>query len=93
MSDEIIDRPEASRFELMRGDQVLGYSEYERRDGVLVFTHTVIEPAIQERGLGSKLAAGALDQVRSSGSTIVVECPFIAHFIETHDEYQDLLAD
>lgn len=92
--DAVVNEPENSRYVLKRGDEVLGELVYEhRREGEIVFTHTGIEPDAQERGLGSALVRGALDQVRaSSDERVAAECPFVVRFLETHEEYQDLTA-
>ena len=34
---------------------------------------------------------GALDDVRAGGRRLVALCPFIAAFLERHDEYADLV--
>lgn len=84
--------PDGSRYVLMRGDQELGETVYvTREDGSLDFVHTEIDPAVQERGLGSTLVAGALDQVRSSSDArIIATCPFVKRFLGEHPEYEDL---
>ncbi|MBI5160322.1 MAG: N-acetyltransferase [Micrococcales bacterium] len=88
----VIDRPEESRFVLERNGEAVGSSSYERRGGVIAFTHTEVDPAEQEHGLGSRLVAGALDAVRvASEDRVAAECPFVAHFVRAHPEYADLL--
>lgn len=92
MSDQVIDVPDRSRFVLMRDGAEIGKALYERGDGTITFTHTVIEPAIQERGLGSMLAKAALDAVAAEeGTRVIARCPFIAAYIERHPDYQPLL--
>jgi uncharacterized protein len=95
MSTELTidDRPQQSRFVLLRGDEELGEAVYVRRGGVLVFTHTAIDEQQQERGLGSVLVAGALDHARRAGDRVEARCPFVAEFIERHPGYADLLVD
>ena len=87
------DNADKTRYEaLSESGVVAGFAEYEQRDGSVVFTHTVVEDAFEGQGVGSALARGALDQVRTTGQPVVVECEFIASYIEKHPEYQDLLA-
>lgn len=81
-----------SRFEL-DVDGVTAFSEYSRRDGVTVFIHTEVPDALSGKGVGSKLARGALDLVRARGDRVIARCPFIAAFIAKHKEYQDLLVE
>ncbi|WP_407319495.1 GNAT family N-acetyltransferase [Isoptericola halotolerans] len=69
-----------------------GGAYYRRRDGVVTFTHTEVTPDLEGQGVGSTLAAGALDQVRAAGERIVALCPFIEAYVDRHPEYQDLRA-
>ncbi|RDE04839.1 GNAT family N-acetyltransferase [Sphingomonas aracearum] len=65
---------------------------YQREGDVIVFTHTVVPPAIEGHGVGSKLIRGALDAARDQGLRVVPQCPFVAAYIQRHPEYADLLA-
>lgn len=70
-----------------------GGAYYRRRDGVVTFTHTEVSPDLEGQGVGSALAAGALDAVRAAGERVVALCPFVKAYIDRHPEQQDLLAD
>jgi uncharacterized protein len=87
----VVDNPERRRFELAHDGHV-AFSAYRREPGQIVITHTEVPEAFRGKGLGSALAKGALDLVRTSGDKLVARCPFIASYIESHPEYQDLLA-
>ena len=90
--DRVVDLPERNRFVLERDGATIGKALYRREPGVITFTHTEVDPAIQERGLGSLLAKAALDAVAAEeGTRVVAQCPFIAAYIERHPEYQQLL--
>ena len=90
---EVRDNPEQNRFEIVVDGKVAGIVQYERRDGdVIEMVHTEIGDEYEGQGLGGKLARGALDLVRASGSTVIPSCPFIKGWIEKHEDYQDLLA-
>lgn len=65
---------------------------YQREGQVITFTHTVVPPEIEGRGVGSRLIRGALDAARDAGLIVVPQCRFVAAFIERHPEYRDLLA-
>ena len=64
---------------------------YQLEGDTIVFTHTVVPPAIEGRGVGSKLIRAALDRSRDQGLRVVPQCPFVAAFIERHPEYRDLV--
>src|SRR3954464_4642228 len=89
----VLDNPDAGRFEVLVEDQVAGFAEYRRTDGAVAFTHTVIDPAFEGRGLGSVLAPGALDAARAAGAPVLPFCPFIRGYIQRHPAYLDLVPD
>jgi predicted GNAT family acetyltransferase len=92
MADTVVHDESGSRFVLMRGDEELGEAAYiTREDGGIVFTHTEIRPEIQERGLGSVLVKGALEQLRTSTDVrIGATCPFVRKYLSDHPEFEDL---
>jgi predicted GNAT family acetyltransferase len=91
MSTQVVDNREASRFEL-RIEGHLAAAAYERSGDRNVFTHTIVPPELEGRGIGSRLVKAALDQVRAEGLKVVAQCPFVRAYIERHPEAQDLLA-
>ena len=69
----------------------LAVSQYRRRNGTIVFTHTEVPMELEGQGIGNELAKAALDYARSEELRVVPRCRFIAAFIERHPEYQDLV--
>jgi predicted GNAT family acetyltransferase len=88
---EVRDNPSELRFEIRDDGKLAGFAQYVRRPGRIFFVHTEIDNAFEGRGLGSQLAAGALDATRATGDRIVPLCPFIASYIDRHPEYADLV--
>ena len=72
------DNPEESRYEARVADRIIGIAEYEL-------------PDVEGLGVGSRLARGALDDVRRRGLRAVVECPFISAYVKRHHDYDDLI--
>ena len=66
----VVDVPERSRFEISTGDGPAGFAEYRTRPGVITFTHTEIDDAVEGRGLGgtSRHAREPVVQVRFPAS-------------------------
>jgi predicted GNAT family acetyltransferase len=82
-----------ARYELLAAGRVVGLAQYRREGDSVVFTHTEVDAAHQGQGLGSRLAALALDDVRSRGLKAVPQCSFIAGYIQRHEkEYGELVA-
>ena len=80
-----------NRFELEEGGQT-AIAAYRLGEGRIVFNHTVVPEELEGRGVGSRLIAGALEQVREEGLKVVPVCSFVRHYMDTHPETQDLLA-
>ncbi len=85
------DDPAKRRYEILVDDALAGFAQYLPRDEVLIFTHTEVDPGFQNKGVGSALMRGTLDQVRAQGQRVVLQCPFMAAFINRHPEYADLV--
>ena len=89
---EVVDVPEKSRYELRLGGHLIGLAAYRRRKGRIAFTHTEVDESCEGRGFGSLLAAAALEDAEREGLEVAPLCPFIAHYIKRHPEYEPLLA-
>ena len=92
MEPTVKDAPEANRYEIRDGDELLGHADYQRRGDTVVFTHTEVDPDSGRKAVGSTLVQAALDDVRAKGGTVVAECSFVRGWIEKHEEYADLVA-
>ena len=89
---QVSDNPTESRFEARVDGELAGFAAYETTDDLITFTHTEVFDAFEGQGVGSALARGALDEVRSDGARKVLpRCPFIRGWIEKHPDYQDLV--
>jgi predicted GNAT family acetyltransferase len=92
MAIAVSNNPDRSRYEVLVDGKVAGFARYQRTGDVINFYHTEVDPAFEGQGLGSKLASGALDDVRASGVRAIATCPFISAYIKRHPEYAELLA-
>ena len=62
----IEDDPQKGRYQVWLGDEFAAYSEYENEPGRIVFTHTVVRPKFEGRGIGSEFRPGlGLSSMRS----------------------------
>jgi predicted GNAT family acetyltransferase len=77
-----------NRYEISYDGRPAGFAEYEQQGDRTVFVHTEIDDAFSGKGLGSVLAAHALDDTARRGNTIVAECPFIKSYLDKHPEYR-----
>ncbi len=89
---ELADNAEAHQYEARIDGALAGFVTYRLRPGVIEFVHTEVRDEFEGHGLGSRLAAGALDMARERGLSVQPSCPFIKSYIEEHAEYADLVA-
>jgi predicted GNAT family acetyltransferase len=91
MDVRVIDNPEEQRYELWLGATRAGFIQYRSEPGTIVLVHTEVDPAFEGQGLGARLVAGALDDLRARGLTLVAVCPFVRAYLRHHREYADLV--
>ncbi|MBA2950515.1 GNAT family N-acetyltransferase [Streptomyces himalayensis] len=78
------------RYEIQVDGKTAGLTAYRDRDDQRVFYHTEIDDAFAGQGLASILVQQALTDVRDSGKRIVPVCPYVAKFLQKHDEFVDI---
>jgi uncharacterized protein len=84
------DNPARNRFELeLDGD--VAFASYQPSDGELTIFHTEVPLRLRERGIGSRLVEGVLEEARRRGHKVVPMCSFVRSFIDRHPEYRDLV--
>ena len=91
MNVEVTDNLAASRYEIAVDGTVIGFADYRRSDGRVVFPHTVITPSMRDQGMAAILVRHALDGARRDGHVVVPACWYVAQYIDEHPEYADLL--
>jgi predicted GNAT family acetyltransferase len=91
-SVDVVDNPDEQRFEARVDGGLAGLLYYRERPGRLVLVHTEVAEEFEGHGVGGRLVAGALDDIRERGLTVTTLCPFAAGYVEKHPEYADLVA-
>ena len=84
--------PEQNRYTVWLDEDSVGLADYVTTKSAVHFTHTEVDPARRTHGLASILVEKALDDVRvRTDLAVVADCSYVAHWIDKHVEYQDLL--
>ena len=86
MDFEVVDNAAEQRFEIRVDGERAGAAYYSLHPGRIVFTHTEVRPEYEGKGVGSKLAGGALTLAKDRGLQVVAQCPFIAAYLKKHPE-------
>jgi uncharacterized protein len=88
---EVSDDRENARFVITVDGEQAGLAQYRDRGRAIAFIHTEIDDRFEGRGLGGRLVAAALDDVRGRGLAVLPFCPFVRGYIARHPEYLDLV--
>lgn len=88
--DQVIDNRAEQEF-MLEVDGERAIAAYQLYGDEIVFTHTVVPPRIEGRGVASRLIRFALDSARDRGLKVVAQCQFVATYIDRHPGYRDLL--
>ena len=86
---ELRNNRDRRRWEVLLGDEVVGFAEYRLAGSRIAFTHTVVDEELEGRGIGSRLARTVLDDAVERGLRIVPYCPFIRAYLARHPKYSD----
>ena len=92
MTNRIVHNTDLERFEIYMRDEVCAYADYVDIGDTRNFDHTVTMQRFEGRGLASSLIGYALAETRTEGRKIVTSCSFVRGYIESHPEYNDLVA-
>ena len=86
------DNPDERRYELVVDEELVGELVYRLRDTAITLLHTEVSPSVEGHGLGGRLVAGALDDIRARGLRVVPVCPFVRAYLRRHPDVADLVA-
>ena len=84
MSGQVVHVPEKSRFERAGDDGAYGTLAYDRADGEVALTHTVVPQALEGQGVGSELVRAAIAWAHEEKLKVVPVCSFVQSWLERH---------
>jgi uncharacterized protein len=80
------------RFDLAQDGVPVAHALYEERGDRLAIYHTEVDRAMRGRGLGAELVSRVLDEIRSTGKSVIPACSFVRDYLAQNPEYADLVA-
>ncbi|MFF5247169.1 GNAT family N-acetyltransferase [Streptosporangium sp. NPDC000095] len=83
--------PDGDSFVAEVGGRPAGRLDLIRRDGVIVYPHTKVQPEYEGQGIGAALVQTALDAARAENAKVVPLCWFVREWIDRHPDYADLV--
>jgi hypothetical protein len=88
---EVRHNPAANRFEAIV-DGLLCSTDYYLDGDVMRMHHTGVPPALEGRGIASRLVRAAFAYADANGLRIEPRCSYVAAYVRRHPETQRLLA-
>jgi len=64
---------------------------HRHEPSAVVLVHTDVDPAFEGQGLGPRLVAGALTDLRRRGLRVVWLCAFVTGYLRRHLAHQDIV--
>lgn len=64
-----------------------------QENGIMIIDHTETRPALEGKGLASKLVKKIVDHARENNFKIDPLCPFAEVQFDLHKDYRDVLAE
>jgi hypothetical protein len=90
---DVADAPDRDRYEVSIDGDVVGFTVYRVRPGLIAFVHTEVDERFQGQGLADKLIRSALEDARTRGLAVLPFCPFVNAFIERNRDFETLVPD
>jgi len=87
---KIIDNPAHHRFEMDLGDD-MAFIEYTHFKGGIVIMHTYVPESHRGQGIASRMIRQALEYIKAHNIPLIVYCPAVNKYIDSHPEYKVLL--
>jgi hypothetical protein len=88
---QVANAPQRRQYEITIGGEPAGIAAYVDQGDQRIFYHTVVEDRFAGRGLAGKLVSAALADTRAAGKRAVPVCPYIAKYITSHHDFDDIL--
>ena len=82
---------DAARYEISVNGQLAGLTAYIDHGDQRIFYHTETNEEFAGEGLASQLVSAALADARQTGKRVVPVCPFVAKYVKTHHDFDDIL--
>jgi predicted GNAT family acetyltransferase len=84
---EVHDAPDRHEYEALADGHPAGRLVYRESPNGRILVHTEVDPAFEGHGVGGAMARYALESARERKVPVVVECPFVAGWLDHHPEY------
>ena len=88
---KVVNNKQQFRYEIALDSGEYAYLGYRWLKGDIVLMHTFVPAEERGKGIAAVLVNGVFEDIRRQGLKAIVYCPYIAEYIKTHHEYDDLI--
>lgn len=81
-----------NQFELTIGNE-LAFLEYYTDGKKIFLNHTEVPVDLRGKGIAAELVEKSLEYCRKHKLIVVPACSYVAHFIDNHPEWHDVLSE
>jgi predicted GNAT family acetyltransferase len=93
VSKTFANEPDAKRYVLREGDELLAVLDYSSNGSAISLTRAFTSPAYRGRGLAAEIVQYAVDDIeKTSTLRIVPMCWYVGEWFDKHPERSALLA-
>ena len=92
VAEALIDNINQGRFELHRGDVLVGWLYYTHlKPNRYALRHTEVGASHQHKGVAGAMVRRVLDEISTREATITAICPFVVDFLSGTTAHADLV--
>ena len=91
MSLVVTDAAERKRYEAELDGALAGFLDYVVKHGRIALIHTEVPKEFEGHGVAAALTRFALDDARARGLMVIVICPYVRRYLETHPDDMDIV--
>ena len=92
MTKQFAHEPDASRYTLRIGDELVAVADYRINGNSISFNHTYTQPAKRGNGYAGEVVEYAMDDVeKNSDRRVVPMCWYVAEWFDGHPDRASLL--
>ncbi|CAN5382473.1 hypothetical protein BH10ACT7_BH10ACT7_03390 [soil metagenome] len=93
MTKHFAHEPDASRYTLRIGDELVAVADYRINGNSISFNHTYTQPAKRGKGYAGEVVEYAMDDVeKNSERRVVPMCWYVAEWFDGHPDRVGLLS-
>lgn len=93
MANTLINNQAMCRYELPIAGGAVAVAYYTIENDRIILRHTEVPHEFGGKGIGTRLAHGVFEQLKTEGKRVIATCTFMSAYATRHPEYARMLDD